>query len=99
MRTINLFLFFLQKESNDRASIKNVGAFFMGILQNFKLVNIPITGAPDRPTSWIDPPGMPMSLNPPPPILPRDLLFGYGDDEYVPEMPRHYSRPRVMIIG
>ena len=67
-------------EQNDRATIKNVGAFFMGILQNIKVAASNI------------------SFPPAPPVIPRDLLFGYGDTEYIPEMPRQYGRPRVSEV-
>jgi hypothetical protein len=72
---------------NDRASIKNLSAFFIRILQKYMK---PSAGA----AAHVAPPapagggGGGLDMDPPPAFLPRDLLFGYGDDEYVPEMPR-----------
>lgn len=64
-------------EGNDRTQIQNLSGFFIGILQKYmKKANTPMGGPPIA------------EYDPPPAYMPRELLFGYLEDEYIPEMPR-----------
>lgn len=74
-------------EGNDRSSVKNLSAFFYGIIQKF-------LKKPGPPNAAGGPPPL-QDLDPPPPFLPRELLYGNGNDEYVPEMPRKHTDSRV----
>ena len=64
-------------EGNERTSIQNLTGFFMAILQKYM-----------KKSSHAAPVPATLDLEPAPQFMPRDLLFGYGVDEYVPEMPR-----------
>lgn len=79
-------------EGNERNQIQNLCGFFMGILQKYMKKG---------PAGALGPPvAVPTEYDPPPPFLPRELLFGYGDDEYIPEMPRAVEvGVRVCIVS
>jgi hypothetical protein len=89
-------------EATDVTTLHNIAAFFMGIMKKHtragsapKPPSNPISSDPFRLGNH--PPVAPSSartsfplpdLPPAPKVLPSDLSYGYGDQEYIPEMPR-----------
>ena len=71
----------------DRSKILNFGNFFLGVLKKYRW-NVfqppPLTTAGLAPV----PADLDTSQLVPPAAMPVDLLYGYAEDEYIPQMPR-----------
>jgi len=83
----------------DRSKIANITGYLMGVLRRFRVKKdsaIIAHGRERREGHMGDPGNMApppelldmMGFLPAPPVLPVELTYGYGDDEYIPEMPR-----------
>ena len=79
-------------EFHDRSTIKNISAYFVSVAQKYLKKNI---GGPGRVSSKE---AELHDMLPAPPYMPRDLLFGYGNDEYVPEMTRPFTKPATKRV-
>jgi hypothetical protein len=78
-------------ESADRHSIKNLNAFLVSIIHKYR------RGPPLSVPGGV-PGGMSLaSLPPAPATMPVDLMYGFGDLEYVPEMPLQYVKQMQML--
>lgn len=76
-------------ENADRQSLKNINGFLVSIIQKYRRVP-PVGGVA---ALGAGPVGFnAASLPPPPPTMPADLMYGFGDVEYVPEMPIQYVK-------
>jgi hypothetical protein len=75
-------------ERVDRMAVKNISAVFMGIMRKY----LPKEYEMQRDRDYIQSPKRSYRSNstlaPPPKIIPQELLFGFGDMEYIPTMPQ-----------
>mmetsp|Transcript_9591 Transcript_9591/g.14439 ORF Transcript_9591/g.14439 Transcript_9591/m.14439 type:complete len:438 (+) Transcript_9591:28-1341(+) len=97
-------------ETTDLSTLKNIPSFFMGLMKKYSR---PINHRrqeewdhrggdrinrmdPGAGVGYSGPGGAPF-LPPPPRVLPLDLMYGFGDQEYVPEMPRMLEGTRLPL--
>jgi hypothetical protein len=83
-------------ESADRHSIKNLNGFLVSIVQKYR--RAPPVGAGGVLSQGPMGGGLSLaSLPPAPATMPLDLMYGFGDLEYVPEMPLQYVKQMQLL--